>query len=147
MRTEEEEALRLLVILYRAYRAVEAHAERSISKSGLNPTEFAVLELLYHKGSMPLQHIGEKILIASGSITYVLDKLEKKELAVRIQSREDRRITYADLTARGRRFMDDFFPQHGADIRKAMEALTTEEMSALAEGLKKLGRHARDALS
>jgi len=147
MRTEEEEALHLLIILYRAYRAIEAHAERSISKSGLNATEFAVLELLYHKGSMPLQHIGEKILIASGSITYVVDKLEKKELAVRIQSREDRRITYADLTERGRRFMDDFFPQHGSDIRKAMGALTAEEMSALAEGLKKLGRHARDALS
>lgn len=143
---DQDESLRLLVILYRAYRALAQHAERSIAKSGLNPTEFAVLELLYHKGPIPLQQIGEKILIASGSITYVVDKLEKKGLAMREQSKEDRRVIYALLTEAGHRLLDEFFPVHRADIQKAMGGLTEDEKIEAANSLKKLGKYAKDLL-
>lgn len=64
----------------------------------MNPTEFAVLELLYHKGQQPLQQIGGKILLASGSITYVVDKLEKKGFLERVACPNDRRVTYAAIT-------------------------------------------------
>ena len=43
-----------------------------------------MLELLFHKGDQPLQQIGGKILLASGSMTYVIDKLEKKEYIKRV---------------------------------------------------------------
>jgi len=142
--TEQDESLRLFVILSKAYWAVEKHARRSIAKSGLNPTEFAVLELLYHRGPTPMQQIGEKILIASGSITYVVDKLEQKELAVREPSKDDRRISYAVITEKGKRLMDAFFPQHRDDIHAAMEGLTSEEKRTLAEALKRLGLTAQE---
>ena len=74
-----DQSLKLFIVLSRAYRAVNEHVNKRIQRYGLNPTEFAVLELLYHKGDQPLQQIGGKILLASGSMTYVIDKLEKKK--------------------------------------------------------------------
>ena len=74
------QSLKLFIVLSRAYKAVNEQVSKSIQTNGLNPTEFAVLELLYHKGDQPLQQIGGKILLANGSITYVVDKLEQKGL-------------------------------------------------------------------
>lgn len=71
--------LKALVVLMRASQSVQDVLRKDIKVYGLNTTEFAVLELLYHKGDQPIQHIGKKILLSSGSITYVVDKLEKKD--------------------------------------------------------------------
>ena len=75
---EVKQSLKLFIVLSRAHKAINEATNQFIQKNGLNPTEFAVLELLYHKGRQPLQQIGNKILLASGSITYVVDKLEKR---------------------------------------------------------------------
>lgn len=97
-----DQSLKLFIVLSRAYRAVNDQVNKSIQSFGVNPTEFAVLELLYHKGDQPLQQIGEKILLASGSITYVVDKLEQKGLIVRKACEKDRRVTYASITEKGK---------------------------------------------
>ncbi len=76
---EEELSLKLLVVLTRTLESIHKRVTEDIKGLGLNPTEFAVLELIYHKGEQPIQKIGEKVLIASSSITYVVDKLEKKK--------------------------------------------------------------------
>ena len=78
----------LYTVLSRAHSWVNAHAMRDIRCHNLNPTEFAILELLYHKGPRPLQQIGGKILISSGNITYAVDKLEEKELLTERQRAE-----------------------------------------------------------
>ncbi len=75
---DESLSLKLFVILSRAVQSITKRIEEDIKSYGLNPTEFAVLELLYSKGDQPIQKIGDKILLASSSITYVVDKLEKK---------------------------------------------------------------------
>src|SRR5690554_663911 len=91
---EEEISLKLFVVLSRALQSVKKRIEEDIKTLGLNPTEFAVLELIYNKGEQPIQKIGEKVLIASSSITYVVDKLEKKDLLKRVPCPTDRRIIY-----------------------------------------------------
>ena len=104
-------SLKLFIVLSRAEMAINEETQKFFRKNGLNPTDFAVLELLYHKGRQPLQRIGSKILLASGSITYVVDKLEKRGLVNRINCPEDRRITYAEISEQGKTLMDNIFPQ------------------------------------
>ncbi len=104
------QSLKLFIVLSRAYKAINEQVNKSIQANGLNPTEFAVLELLFHKGDQPMQQIGEKILLASGSITYVVDKLEQKGLLQRIACPSDRRVTYASITEAGKKFIEDIFP-------------------------------------
>jgi MarR family 2-MHQ and catechol resistance regulon transcriptional repressor len=138
-----KQSLKLFIVLSRAYRSVSDQANKSIQSFGVNPTEFAVLELLYHKGDQPLQQIGEKILLASGSITYVVDKLESKGLIVRRACEKDRRVTYASITEKGRAFIENVFPEHAQTIHETVSGLTAEEKEQAISLLKKLGYGAK----
>ncbi|MDW0110599.1 MarR family winged helix-turn-helix transcriptional regulator [Sporosarcina aquimarina] len=141
---EEEVSLKLFVVLTRALQSIKVRVEEDIRKSGLNPTEFAVLELIYNKGDQPIQKIGEKVLIASSSITYVVDKLEKKDLLKRVPCPKDRRVTHASITVKGSELMDTLFPDHQTAIKEIFKGLTIQEKEHMIEQLKKLGMYARD---
>src|SRR5690625_1957862 len=133
---DESISLKLFVVLNRALDAIKTHIEADIKRYGLNPTEFAVLELIYSKGDQPIQKIGEKVLIASSSITYVVDKLEKKKMLRRKPCSNDRRITYATITTAGVEFMDDVFPKHKVAIQEIFAGLDADEKKIMIEQLK-----------
>ncbi|EGL83386.1 transcriptional regulator, MarR family [Caldalkalibacillus thermarum TA2.A1] len=139
----KERSLHLFVVLSRAYKTLLEHAQRDVKRHGLNLTEFGVLELLYHKGDHSLQQIGEKILLASGSITYVVDKLEEKGYLVRRPCPKDRRVMYATLTDAGRALVERIFPAHASALHEAMAGISTDEKEVAIELLKKLGHSAR----
>lgn len=141
-RQEEELSLKLFVVLNRALESVKRRVEEDIKCLGLNPTEFAVLELIYNKGDQPIQKIGEKVLIASSSITYVVDKLEKKKLLKRIPCPKDRRVTYASITPAGTDLMKDVFPKHRQAINEICAGIDLQEKKEMIEQLKKLGYYA-----
>lgn len=142
--TDEMLSLKLFVVLTRAHDAVHKSIEKDIRTYGLNPTEFAVLELLFNKGEQPVQRIGEKVLIASSSITYVVDKLEKKDLIRRTVNEEDRRITLVSITPQGQRLMEEIFPIHRQAIEQILGGVDANEKEELIQQLKKLGLHAKN---
>ncbi|MBN3544154.1 MarR family winged helix-turn-helix transcriptional regulator [Fictibacillus barbaricus] len=123
----------------RAHKELMECTAKDIKKYKMSGTEFAVLELLYQKGKMPFQEIGNKILITSGSITYNIDKLEKKGYLKRTPSVEDRRVTYADITENGKELIKKIFPDHAKAIHDAMHGLTNEEKMIAIALMKKLG--------
>ncbi|WP_050616637.1 MarR family winged helix-turn-helix transcriptional regulator [Bacillus testis] len=125
--------------MMRSSQTVQDKIKNDMNQYGLNPTEFSVLELLYHKGDQPIQHIGKKILLASSSITYVVDKLEKKEYVVRKACPTDRRVIFASITEKGRAFMEDVFPKHTEVIEDIFGDLSEEQVEELIILLKKIG--------
>nr|WP_062050054.1 MarR family transcriptional regulator [Bacillus sp. JCM 19034] len=137
-------SLKLFIVLSRASIWLSKHSDRQISNHGLTTTEFAVLELLYHKGTKPLQQIGEKILTSNANTTYVIDKLEKKELITRRRCQTDRRTIYAELTEAGYAFIEEIFPEHKQIITEATAGLTEEEMKQAITLLKKVGLYAKE---
>ncbi len=143
---ETERALQLFVALTRCYNAVTEHARQDIVRHGLKPSEFAVLELLYHKGPVPLGKVAERILLTTGSVTHVIDLLEKRDLVRRVACPKDRRVLYAELTDQGRKLIAAIFPKHAARIRQAVAGLSAEEQEAARALLKKLGLAAKAAL-
>lgn len=130
---------KLFIVLFRTYRSLHEIVSKMVAKEGLHITEFGVLELIYHKGEQPLQQIGSKILLASGSITYVVDKLEKKNLLKRMTCSKDKRITYAQITEEGREVMDRLFPMYNEKLEELMGILPNEEKEQTISTLKKLG--------
>lgn len=141
LKTEDnrELSLQLFVVLIRAYNSVTSRSNRDIQSHGLNSTEFGVLDLLYHKGPQALQKIGEKVLMSSGNITYVVDKLQNKNLLFRRPSKEDRRVIYAELTEEGKQLFTQIFPQHHQVIIDILEGLEPSEKVEAIRLLKKLG--------
>ena len=134
-----DRALRLWVALARCAASVHRVSARDIQRYGLTQPQFAVLEVLYHKGPLPLWAIGAKLLVTSGNITYVADELEKAGYLRRVRSAEDRRVIRARLTARGSALMARIFPEHAASIARAAALLSPREQAALARLLAKWG--------
>ncbi|WP_054636051.1 MarR family winged helix-turn-helix transcriptional regulator [Thalassobacillus sp. C254] len=136
---ERDPSLKALIVLSRTQHAVEEKIKEDIKTYGLNPTEFGVLELLYHKGRQPIQRIGEKILLSSGSITYVVDKLETKNYLIRKPCPKDRRVTYTEITKEGTELMDKIFPAHKKVIQEIFSTLDQKEKELLINLLKRVG--------
>src|SRR5699024_11043501 len=132
------------IVLTRALESVRKKVEADIRSHQLNLTEFAVLELLFHKGAQPIQKIGDKVLLASSSITYVVDKLEEKKLLQRKPCPNDRRITDESLTPEGNELMCEVFPQHSKAIQEIFAGLDMEEKTMMVDHLKKLGLYAEE---
>ena len=132
-------ALRLWVVLARAFDAVERHSRASITRFDLGTTEFGVLEVLYHKGRLPVCEVQRRILIESGSTTYVVDKLVRRGLVRRDSSSRDRRQRLLALTAQGRRLMARIFPPHARTMRHAVAGLSPRQQREALSLLRTLG--------
>ena len=139
------DAAGLWLILLRSYRALSRIAERSIRDTGLGLTEFATLEALLHKGPLTIGEIQTKVPLALGSMTAVVDRLERKGLILRTPSPDDRRARVLKLSPKGRAAVKDAFSRHAADLESAMAVLTQREKRQLRALLKKLGRFAAAA--
>lgn len=137
-------ALKLLVVLARAHAAVEAHLHANVAVHGLTLTEFGILEVLYHKGPLLLGEVQKRILVSSGGVTYLVDRLEEKGLVERRACTEDRRARYAALTAEGQALIARIFPEHAELIQELMSPLELEEQREAVNLLRRLGHAAAD---
>jgi len=136
---DQDRALRTWISLARCFASVGHAADRMIRSYGLTTPQFALLEALYHLGPLPLSEIGQKLLVTSGNVTYVMDNLCQMGLVVRERCEEDRRVIYAKLTPKGEALIDETFPHHAEEIRDLFAVLSPEEQDSLRSLLKKLG--------
>ncbi|HEX6927457.1 MAG TPA: MarR family transcriptional regulator [Longimicrobiaceae bacterium] len=137
-------ALKLWVVLARATSSVEAHLHANVAAEGLTLTEFGILEVLYHKGPLLLGEVQKRILVSSGGVTYLVDRLEEKGLVERRACPEDRRARYAALTPAGEALIARIFPAHAELIEELMSPLTAEEQRQAVDLLRRLGRAAAE---
>jgi MarR family 2-MHQ and catechol resistance regulon transcriptional repressor len=138
----DSQALKLWVVLSRAFNAVESHARADFARHGLTPAEFGALEVLHHRGPLLLGELQKKILVSSGGTTYVIDRLGQRGLVVRTRSASDRRASYVELTRDGSALMEEIFPLHEQVIERAMSGLPDTDKRILAGMLKQLGHEA-----
>lgn len=145
LKTEEcgtDLSLHLYRVFAKSFKSVNEHAVTGSKIQGFNPTAFAVMEVLYYKGSQPIQQIGAKLLLQSGNVTYVIDKLEAGGLLKRQPCPRDRRVIFAELTEKGKELMDTLYPEFADRIDYALSGLTEEEKEMMISLLKKMGREA-----
>ncbi len=135
----QESAIHVWLVLFKAARAVERNAAGSISGLGIGLSDFAVLEVLLHKGPQPVNRIGRKVLLSSGSITAAVDRLEARRLVQRSIDPEDLRARIVQLTASGRKLIEQAFTKHVLDMEETMVVLRPREREDLVRLLKKLG--------
>lgn len=136
----ENLALKSFVVLMKSSKSIQEQIKKDISKHGMKTSDFTILEALYHKGRQTVRQISEAVLINTGSITYVIDKLETKNLLERSNCKEDRRVVYIQITEQGKQLMDEIFPKHQSVIEEIFSGLTAEEKKTLIELLKKAGK-------
>ena len=140
---QDTSGVHVWLVLGKAFRALATRAEDSLNLggTGLGDSEFRVLEVLLHRGSLPVNTIGPKVWLTPGSISVAVDRLEKKALVKR-RNTNDRRVRLVELTAKGRALITRTFREHAAAMEVAAGILSKEERLVLLQLLKKLGKSA-----
>ena len=138
----DSSGVHLWLILMKAHQALQCYAMRSIAGTGLCFSDFAVLEILLHKGPLPVNVLGVRVSLTSGSATAAIDRLERKHLVRREPDAHDRRAKIVHLTAKGKSLIDKAFREHTSDMETATHALTDDEKTTLGSLLRKLGKTA-----
>lgn len=142
MDSEPDSSLKLWVVMNHTFSSIEERLRQQVESHGMSFSEFAVLEVLLHKGPLPIGEIGDRVLLTSASMTYVVDNLEERDLIQRRPCPEDRRVIYAELTEQGRERIEEVFSEHSALIRRLTDELSLAEKETLTDLLKRLGKSA-----
>ena len=142
MKNTSPEAVHVWLVMLKAMQAIGKYAAAGIKETGLGDSDFRVLEVLLHKGPLPVNTIGPKVNLNPGSISVAVDRLHGKGLVSRMESSDDRRIRIVALTASGKELIATVFRKHAAAMKVVFSELTTEELRELEAALKKVGKRA-----
>jgi len=130
------------LVMMKAMRALTKYASAGIEDTGLGLSDFGVLELLLHKGPLPVNALGPIVDLTPGSISIAVDRLVAKGLVSRVESAEDRRVRIVALTSRGQDLIVSAFRKHSGQMKRVFSELSPEELRSLEAALKKLGKRA-----
>ena len=137
-----QEPVHVWLVMMKAMRALSRYAAADIEETGLGLTDFGILEVLLHKGPLPVNTIGPIVDLTPGSISIAIDRLFAKGLVSRVESPEDRRVRIVALTPRGKDLIVPAFRKHSGGIKRLFSELSPEELRGFEVALKKVGKRA-----
>jgi len=135
-------AAHIRLVLWKAAKTIERVDRASIAHTGLQLSEFAIMEALLHKGPLTITALGDKVLLTSGSMTAAINRLERRGHVRRRRDASDGRRFHIHLTDKGRSIIDRAYARHAANLERVAEALTPPERETLVRLLKTIGRRA-----
>src|SRR6266511_864210 len=136
----EQRTLDTFIKLTRCTNSILARLAERQTVGNLTYSQFAVLEALYHLGSMTQGEISGKVLKSGSNMTTVIDNLERDGLVRRERDEQDRRVIHVHLTKTGSSKVAAVLPGHIEALVREFSVLSASEQKDLAELCKKLGR-------
>jgi len=130
------------LVLVKAFRAASKYLYAGLQETGIDDTDFRILEALLNKGPLPVNTIGPKVHLTPGSISVAVDRLVERGLVSRIESPEDRRVRIVSLTSKGKDLIALVFRKHAVEIRRVFANASPKELRNLETTLKKIGKSA-----
>jgi len=130
------------LVWIKAYHAAAKYLYAGLQETGIDDTDFRILEVLLNKGPLPVNTIGPKVNLTPGSISVAVDRLLARGLVSRVESREDRRVRVVSLTSKGKELIAPVFRKHAAEIGNVFADATPKEVRSFEMILKKIGKRA-----
>ena len=130
------------LVWIKAYHAAAKYLYAGLRETGIDDTDFRILEVLLNKGPLPVNTIGPKVNLTPGSISVAVDRLLARGLVSRVESREDRRVRVVSLTSKGKELIAPVFRKHAAEIGNVFADATPKEVRSFEMTLKKIGKRA-----
>jgi len=141
-RKRPPETIHAWLIMLKAWQSMSRYVLPTLLEEGLGESDFRVLEVVLHKGPLPVNAIGPKVDLNPGSVSVAVDRLYKKGFVSRVENGSDRRVRTVSLTQRGREMFVPLFRRHVALIKRAFQDVSPEELKQLEGVLKKIGKRA-----
>ena len=143
MEKNSRDPIHAWLIWGKAFQAAAKYLYAGLQETGIDDTDFRILEVLLNRGPLPVNTIGPKVFLTPGSISTAVDRLVERGLVGRVESPEDRRVRIVSLTPKGKRLIAPIFRKHAAEIRKVFADANAKELQILESVLKKAGKRAR----
>jgi MarR family transcriptional regulator, 2-MHQ and catechol-resistance regulon repressor len=140
--TKRPEAIHTWLLMLKASQSIARYLLPPVLKAGLGDSDFRVLDVLLHKGPMPVNAIGPKVNLNPGSVSVAVDRLYKKGLVSRVENESDRRVRTVSLTEKGRQRFVPLFRQHASLVEQALQDVSPEEQRQVENVLKRIGKRA-----
>ena len=142
MDKNSREPVHCWLVLGKAFHAAAKYLYAGLAETGIDDTDFRILEALLNKGPLPVNTIGPKVFLTPGSISVAIDRLLTRGLVSRVESPKDRRVRIVSLTAKGKALIAPIFRKHAAEIRRMFADTSPKELRSLETILKKIGKRA-----
>ena len=142
MDKHSRDAVHCWLVWGKAFQAASKYLYAGLEETGIDDTDFRILEALLNKGPLPVNTIGPKVFLTPGSISVAVDRLVDKGLVSRVESPLDRRVRVVSLTSKGKELIAPVFRKHAAEIRKIFAEANPKELRSLEAILKKVGKRA-----
>ena len=126
----------------KAFQVAAKYLYAGLEETGIDDTDFRILEALLNKGPLPVNTIGPKVNLTPGSISVAVDRLLDRGLVSRVESHQDRRVRVVSLTSKGKELIAPVFRKHAAEIRKVFADASPKELRSLETMLKRIGKRA-----
>src|ERR1700752_3283389 len=144
MGKDSQDPIHCWLVLMKAFHAAAKYLYAGLEETGIDDTDFRVLEVLLNKGPLPVNTIGPKVWLTPGSISVAVDRLGKKGVVSRKDDPDDRRVRQVELTPKGRALITRGFGEHAAAMEDVANVLSKDERLTLLRLLKKLGKQAAE---
>jgi len=142
MKKNSADPVHCWLVWMKAFQAAAKYLYAGLEETGLDDTDFRILEALLNKGPLPVNTIGPKVNLTPGSISVAVDRLLDRGLVSRVESHEDRRVRVVSLTPKGKELIAPVFRKHAVEIRKMFADASPKEVRSLETILKKIGKRA-----
>ncbi|PYS57404.1 MAG: MarR family transcriptional regulator [Acidobacteria bacterium] len=142
MKKDSADPVHCWLVWMKAFQAAAKYLYAGLQETGLDDTDFRILEALLNKGPLPVNTIGPKVNLTPGSISVAVDRLLNRGLVSRVESHEDRRVRVVSLTPKGKGLIAPVFRKHAVEIRKMFADASPKEVRSLETILKKIGKRA-----
>jgi MarR family transcriptional regulator, 2-MHQ and catechol-resistance regulon repressor len=142
MAKNSQDPIHCWLVLMKTFHAATKYLYAGLEETGIDDTDFRILEVLLNKGPLPVNTIGPKVNLTPGSISTAVERLVERDLVSRIESPEDRRVRVVSLTPKGKDLIGPIFRKHAAEIRKVFADASPKELQTLQATLKRIGKRA-----
>ncbi|MBP3222838.1 MAG: MarR family transcriptional regulator [Actinomycetaceae bacterium] len=140
---DNREALHTMIVFRHAHKTLVTREMPVLHDYGLTPAQFGVLDVLRAKGKMKIGHIIDSLFMTPGNMTVVIRNMERDGLIKRSTCENDKRVSYIELTQRGRKLINKALYDHAYNVGRLMRVLSSEEQEQLTSLLKKFKIHER----
>jgi MarR family 2-MHQ and catechol resistance regulon transcriptional repressor len=131
LKTEADLPIELWQSISAIYRTAVKRLNSRLSEDKISFSQFSMLRAIGKFGPMPMNKLGDHMLVAPANITGLVDRLERKGYVERRRDRNDRRLLKIELTERGRRIHDKVIEQFWTYVRNVFSSLSENERMVL----------------
>lgn len=138
--TESPQLLEAVAAMSSLVRSADNFRHRAAEEARVGKTELRALGRIYVAGSLSPKQLAEALDLTTGTVTALLDRLERAELVTRIPHPQDRRMLRIELTPEGRERYGHVLGIWNRHILAAAATVPPETLAATVEFIRRLER-------